>query len=81
MKKKPAERSQAAIIFPQITENANKSAPSVIFQKIHKLSQDVRKPLCVRKQYAKIKYFYLLLSSVSKFEYYRNEKSKLSRFR
>lgn len=58
-----------------------KAHQAVIFQKMHKLSQDGRKPFCVRKQYAKTKYFYLLLSSVSKFEYYRNEKSKLSRFR
>lgn len=32
-KKKPAERSQAAIIFPQITESANKCAPSGHFSK------------------------------------------------
>lgn len=57
-----------------------KAHQAVIFQKIHKLSQDARKSLCARKQYAKTKYFYLLLSSVSKFEYYRNEMKQKASF-
>ena len=43
-----------------------KAQQAVIFQKIHKLSPNERKPFCVRKQYAKIKYFYLL--SIQRFK-------------
>jgi hypothetical protein len=74
---KPQRVKETAYKFPRnFLKTQIKAHKAVIFQKIHKLSQDARKLFCVRKQYAKIKYFYLLLSSVSKFEYYRNEKKQ-----
>lgn len=78
---KPQRVKETAYMFsPNFLKTQIKAHQAVIFQKIHMLSQDGRKPYCVRKQYAKTKYFYLLLSSVSKFEYYRNEMKQKASF-
>lgn len=43
-----------------------KDLQAVIFQKIHKLSQDVRKPFCVRKQYIQIERLRILKTSTKR---------------
>nr|DAR61602.1 MAG TPA: hypothetical protein [Caudoviricetes sp.] len=58
---KPQRVKETAYMFsPNFLKTQIKAHLAVIFQKIHKLSQNARNPFCVRKQYAKTKCFYLL---------------------
>lgn len=64
---KPQRVKETAYKFPRnFLKTQIKAHQAVIFQKIHKLSQDARKPFCVRKQYTQTERLHIFKTSTKR---------------